>query len=446
MLAPQSSQYINDQRREFSLYTIQSRALPNLADGLKISHRRVLWIARDGKHYKTASLAGNTMCIHPHSSPDEAINTLAAPYGNNIPLFDGDGAFGTFLIPNAYGASRYTAVQISSFTNDVIFKDIEIIPLINNYDDTLQEPKHFLPLVPVCLINPIEGIAIGFACNILPRTLKDIVSAQISFLKGKKLPDIIYPTLTPYNQKAIGYQVDPISNKIKWTFIGKFERSGKNDVKIVELPYGFTYIKFIAHLDRLQELGKILSYVDHSKGSVSITVTFLRGVLASTTDEDLIQLFKLTSNETENLNVIDFDGDTVIQTDFNDCIAKFTTWRLEWYVARYERLLSLIQTDIQRCRDILTAIKNNIGSIARKVESKTELVEYLEAINIVHIEYITSLPVYRFTLEEKNKTEQKLQAALITEQEYKTCLADPELRKNVYISELQDIQTKFCKK
>ena len=103
------STYVNDQRREYSLYVLQMRAIPHVADGLKAAARRVLWTARNGKHFKSATLAGATMPIHPHAAPEGAINTLAAPYGNNIPLLKGEGAFGTLLRPTAYGASRYTA-------------------------------------------------------------------------------------------------------------------------------------------------------------------------------------------------------------------------------------------------------------------------------------------------------------------------------------------------
>jgi len=92
------SEYVNEQRREYSLYVLQSRAIPSIADGLKAAGRRVLWTAKDGKKHKSATLAGATMPIHPHASPEGAINTLAAPYGNNIPLLHGDGAFGLSLI------------------------------------------------------------------------------------------------------------------------------------------------------------------------------------------------------------------------------------------------------------------------------------------------------------------------------------------------------------
>jgi DNA gyrase/topoisomerase IV subunit A len=139
------SDYINNKRREYSLYVLQSRAIPSLADGLKVSARRVLWTARDGKKYKSATLAGLTMPLHPHAPPEGTVNALAAPFINNKPLLDGYGAFGTLLNPNAFGAARYTSVKLSEFAKKVVFVDIDIIPMIDNYDSTQLEPKHFCP-------------------------------------------------------------------------------------------------------------------------------------------------------------------------------------------------------------------------------------------------------------------------------------------------------------
>ena len=133
-------------------------------------------------------------------------------------------------------------------------------------------------------------------------------------------------------------------------------------------------------------------------------------------------------------------------TDAVELIQSFTDWRLGWYINRYERLLSLIQADIQRYKDILIAIKNNVGSIARKVESRANLIEFLQEIHIVNVDYIASLPVYRFTVEEREKTEAKLKLAYETERRYIELLANEDLRRDVYISELQAVQAKHCKK
>jgi topoisomerase-4 subunit A len=435
-----SSTYINEQRREYSLYVLQSRAIPHAADGLKAAARRILWIVKDGKKRKSATLAGESMPLHPHDAPESTINTMAAPYGNNIPLLKGYGAFGTMLNPKAYGAARYTSVEISRFAQDVILADIDIIPLTENYDGTLEEPKHFLPLVPIVLLNPQEGIAVGFACDILPRSLDNIIHSQINYLTGKGFKEP-KPTFNPLGQVA------SLSDNGKWVFAGEIKREGAVNVRVVALPYGLTHRKFISSLMKLSsdDDSIINDYEDNSVDTYDILITFKKGSLQEKSDEDIINFLGLTTSTNENLNVINFDGKTVWTPTYKDIIEQFSDWRLQWYKARYERLANNLATDIQKYHDILLAIKKNIGSVARQTQSRSELKEYLTELGIVHIDYIADLPVYRFTEEEKNKTEQKLEDAENLMKQYKTLLKSEDERRKVYVEELQDILSKYNK-
>ena len=430
-----SSDYINKSRRDYSLYVLQMRAIPSLADGLKAGSRRVLWTAKDGQKYKSAALAGRTMPLHPHAAPEGAINTLAAPYGNNVPLLQGSGAFGTLLRPTAYGASRYTSVKVSKFTQDVVFKDIELIPMVENYDGTLQEPKHFLPLVPVALLNPAQGIAIGFATNILPRALEDIIDMQIAILKGRKRLWEIPPHIEPLNQTATEYE-ETDSGNVAWYFNGKVSQSGRASTVIVEaLPYGLSHEKFIDHLDKLKENDIVLDYEDRSKDVIEIEVKFKRGKM----EDDVVNQLNLINREVENLTLIDFDGSSVISITPEEAIRQFTQWRLGWYLTRYKRLHDELEVQIQKYKDILTAIDKNVGSKARTINSRTDLIKYLKSIKIVHTDYIAGFPVYRFTKHEKAKVQAKLKDALELLKRYKQLIRSEAERKKVYIQELRDI-------
>ena len=444
-LSISSSELINNLRMEYSLYTIQDRAIPHLADGLKMAHRRVIWMARDGAKYKSATLAGAAMSIHPHSAPEGSINTLTAPFLNNIPLFTALSTFGTKLAPDSFGAARYTSVKLSPFTKDVILKDIEIIPMKLNYDDTEMEPVHYLPLVPVVLINPQSGIAVGFACDILPRSLNDIIKSQLNYLKGKKVVES-YPKFVPTEQYAIEKTFDKKSDNPRWSFVGQYERYGVAKVIITELPYGIKYTDYIDHLIKLVEEDKIIDYEDSSKSEIHIIIKFDKTILNDLSDDQLLKLLKLVNTKTENLNVVNFDGNTILHTNYIDIIEKFTEWRLTWYVQRYERLLNKIKEDIQRYKDVIKAIEKNVGSVARKTTSREELIEYLLAIKIVYTDYISQLPVYRFTIEEKIKAQNKLKDALIIEQSYIDLLNSENKRRDVYISELEEVFNNYCAK
>jgi DNA gyrase subunit A len=435
----ESSKYIEEQRREYSLYVMQNRAIPSVTDGLKAAGRRVLWTGRNGEKYKTATLAGATMPIHPHGEASGSINTLAAPYGNNIPLFKGYGAFGTMLDPTAYGAARYTSVAVSKFTEDVMFKDIEIVPMMPNYDDTLEEPVHFLPLVPTVLLNPSEGIAVGFATNILPRSLEDIISVQVAHLTGKKIAADLLPVFTPINSSAF------MSDGNSYFFNGTYEEINATTIRITNLPYGLLHEKVVAKLDDLSDKGIVVDFVDRSKDKVNIEVKFKKGILSSQSEKDTLKQLGLTVKHNENLNVLDFTGQGVWSAEPVDLITKFTDWRLEWYVKRYERLRDLLKIDLQRYYDIRTAIQNNVGGAARKVQNRGELKDLLEAFGIVYVDYIADLPVYRFTEEERLKNEERIKETEAQLAEYEDLLSDPKKRVTVYVKELNEILTKYKK-
>lgn len=442
-MKPESSNYILDRRRDYSLYVMTSRAIPAVTDGLKAGGRRALWTARDGKKYKTATLAGATMPIHPHGECSGAINTLAAPYGNNIPLFKGDGAFGTLLNPTAYGASRYTSVSTSVFTDDVVFRDIEIIPMTENYDSTLEEPLHFLPLIPIALLNPSEGIAVGFATNILPRSLNDIINTQLAWLKGTKPPSTLLPTFAP--TQTIATHSEETERGVAYYFNGEFIRKDTSTLIITRLPYGQIHEKVIGKLDDLMEKGVVVDFTDVSKDQINIEVKFKRGYLKDADDADLLKMMGLTVRHIENLNVLDFTGQNIWSTTPLELIQRFTEWRLGWYVQRYERLRDLLKIDLQRYYDIRTAIANNIGAAARKTQSRAELKELLEAIGIVYLDYIADLPVYRFTEDERLKNEERIKEAEAQLKVYEDLLASEDLRKGVYIKELTEVLQKYNK-
>ncbi len=436
-----SSEYINDCHRNFSMYVLQTRAFPSIADGLKAGGRRLLWTARNGEKQKTATLAGATMPLHPHGDSSDTIDTLTKPYGNNIPLFEGLGAFGTRLKPDATGAPRYTSVKVSSFTKDVMFADLAIVPKMPNYDSTMEEPVHFLPLVPVVLLNPSSGIGVGFSSTILPRALGDLIDSQVAYLSGKKFKEPPV-TFTPFEARSIGSEIIKSGNT-RWWFEGAFIRLDTSTISIGNIPYGQTHAEIVQHLSDLLEREIIVSFDDHSAQAIEITVKFPRGALKNYTDEQLVRTLGLRASVVENLNVVDFSGERVRSMTYSGVITTFTDWRLQWYKTRYEHLKKLIEVDIQRYRDIILAIQKDVGAKSKKVQSRGELTQWLEGIGVVFTDYIADMQIYRLTVAEAEKAQAKLDAALAQLAEYDALINDPDARKQVYIQELKDIKKKY---
>lgn len=391
-----STQYVEQQRREYSLYTLMSRALPAIADGLKPAGRRAIWKARDGKKIKVAALSGACMSIHPHGENSDAINTLTATYGTNFPLFTGYGAFGTLLDSTAYGAPRYTSVCLSEFSNDAMLVDMDLVPMVDNYDCTEKEPEHFLPLIPMPLVNPIEGIAVGYATNILPRSLDDLITAQILILKQKKPTECI-PQFTPTHSHCVKQEL--INGKQVFYFEGEWVRMSTRKVRITRLPYGLQHADFIAKLvvEADEEGSPLASWIDGSKDVLDIVVSFDRAV----TDEQVTAILGLTNRHFENLNVLNFSGDSVLSTNATELIAEFTKWRVTWYKKRYQLMIDKVSASVQRRIDIETAIKGQINKFASSASTKQVIKQKLVDLGVVNVDYVSDLPLYRFTEEER---------------------------------------------
>lgn len=437
-----ASEYINQEAYDYALYTVLSRGIPAM-DGLNPAGRRSLWTARDGHLWKTENLGGATMPLHPHANPADVISNMAAPYMNNITWYTGEGNFGTLIQPKEHGAPRYTKVKVSAFTKDVVFRDIEIIPMVPNYDGDLMEPLHFLPLVPMAVMNPVDKFAVGYSSTILPRDLSEVITNQLQHLAGKKIVEPV-PYFKPIDARAVGTDYNPKTGKLRWIFDGSFERKNTSEVIITKLPFGVSHSDVTKTLMSAIDKGKIVDFDDNTgKGKITINVKFPRGNAADYTDEQLLPILGIRCAISENMNIVNYDSSKLNSWTYVDLIKEYTDWRLTWYLPRYKRLLMLLREDIQKYRDILLAIKKNVAGSSKKSANRTELKELCESIGIVYIDYIADLPIYRFTEDEATKVENKLADALVTEANYLDVIANPDRRKTIYITELKEVLKKY---
>ncbi|MBT6072286.1 MAG: DNA topoisomerase, partial [Euryarchaeota archaeon] len=157
------TQLIDNQYKDYSKYVLYSRAIPHLIDGLKPSQRKILYTAlktaKNGR-IKTASLSGNTISTanyhHGDASLNEAITKMVQSHSNNISLLQGEGSFGSRLVPDA-AAPRYTYVKMSD-NFDKFFADTMVADRAIDPED--PEPAFYLPIIPWVLVNGVKGIAV----------------------------------------------------------------------------------------------------------------------------------------------------------------------------------------------------------------------------------------------------------------------------------------------
>src|SRR6186713_1398794 len=187
---------------DYAMSVIIGRALPDVRDGLKPVHRRVLWAMHElGNTYnkaykKSARIVGDVIGkYHPHGDMPvyDTIVRLAQDFSMRYPLIDGQGNFGS-IDGDAAAAMRYTEVRMARLANEIL-ADIEkeTVTFQPNYDESLSEPTVLPARVPNLLINGSDGIAVGMATKIPPHNLTEIVDATLALLKD---PEVAVSDLT----------------------------------------------------------------------------------------------------------------------------------------------------------------------------------------------------------------------------------------------------------
>jgi DNA gyrase subunit A len=439
------SSYLENEHRIYSVYTLQQRAIP-FFNGLKPVHQRCLWKLKDVKQYeKVAKLSGMVLSIHPHgdASVNDAINQMTGPYCNNYPFFEGHGAFGTRINPTTFGSPRYVSARTSQFTKDVIFKDIEIINKKPTYDETEEEPELLLPLIPILLLNGIQGIATGYSTTILPRNLNDIIDRQIKVLKEKEIDNPL-----PYSKPIDNWAIRDANNPNKYAFLGECEIIDTSKARITKLPFGLSHQKVLENLVKMVAKHQIVDFVDKTKDEVDIVVTFKKAAIKGKSPEFVARKLKLSTSMTERIIVLDAETSKSV-VEYNDAakfIKDYTLWRLKYYPDRYQRLIEINKKEINRLRDIVIAIENDINSKATNFKSKQEMVEFVTKIGINDVDYIVSLPIYRFTKDEYDKVKTRIEELENENTNFVSIINDVDKQKEIYITELREIKRKYGKK
>ncbi len=448
ILNQKTSDYVAETSREYAVYVCDSRAIPSVTDGLKSSQRKMLWVIRNKRDkIKTISLAGEAISenlyVHGDSSASGAISLLAAPYVNNIPLLEGIGSFGTLVDPYAIGAPRYTYVRKTQFTEEVLYPDLMIVPLIENYDGSTLEPQTFLPLIPLVLLNCVSGIAVGWSTEILPRDLSSLIDHTIKILMGEKFEDI--PPKYEY--------LNIITKKIEdqsWEFYPKIERKDSTTIVVNCLPPDLSLEKFKEKLDKLEEDEKIVEYSDLSAEHVKIEIKFKRGVLKEKSDDEIVSLLKCKTRKSERLVTLNFDQKSVVQwKNTYELMKAWCEWRLSFYKKRFEYLLNKNKKEWIYWKTIENLFKGNFLSKIKEIKNRKELVSVLQnyfpenCYSEEILEKICNIPLYKWNLEFLDEALEKISECEKKEKEWMEILNSEEKIKNVFINELKELKRKF---
>src|SRR6476660_4891980 len=304
---------------DYAMSVIIGRALPDIRDGLKPVHRRVLWAMHElgnthNKPYKkSARIVGDVIGkYHPHGDIPvyDTIVRLAQDFSMRYPLVDGQGNFGS-VDGDAAAAMRYTEIRMARLANEIL-ADIEkeTVDFQPNYDESLSEPKVLPTKVPLLLVNGSEGIAVGMATKIPPHNLSEILDATIALIKDpaitvdeliKIVPGPDFPTAGfIYGREEIhrayreGRGVIQVRAKAAIDRIGRGERE-RDAVVITEIPYQVNKARLIekiaelVHEKRLDGISELRD--ESSREGMRIVVELKRDAVPQVV---LNKLYKLT--------------------------------------------------------------------------------------------------------------------------------------------------------
>lgn len=439
------SKFLSQEYKDFSLYTIENRAIPSVIDGFKPTHRKIIhasnliWKHGSEKPLKVFQLAGkvasDVFYHHGNSSLESAIITMAQSFKNNLPLLDEIGQFGSLRSPEA-AAPRYIGTKLNQNFRH-LYKDFELLSYKEEEGESI-EPHFFLPIVPTVLINGSSGIAVGFSSNILNRNPLEILNSCESHLKGKKTDKI-----KPFNPFFKGDYIQDTENPKKWFIRGKLQILNTSTVRVSELPPSMTFEKYETILDGLVDSKTIVSYEDNCKDSIDYTIKFTRESLSQLSEEKLIKILKLEETETEIFTTLDEFGKLKIFDTDVDILKYFVDFRLTYYVKRKDFLLNKLRSELKILSNRGRFIKAILdGKIEVKNTPKEQIIKSIESLGLDKVDesydYLLKMPIWSLTKEVFEKLKQDY-----TNKKTEIEKLESIEPKDMYLADLKDLKNKL---
>lgn len=454
---------------DYSVSVIASRALPDLRDGLKPVHRRILWsmyecgYTPDKPHRKSATTVGYVMGhYHPHgdSSIYDAMVRLAQKFAERYMLVDGHGNFGTIEGDSA-AAYRYTEGRLSKISLEML-RDINknTVDFDPNFDDSTKEPRVLPSRFPNILVNGTMGIAVGMATNIPPHNLGEVIDGCIAyidnpdidtiglmnFIKGPDFPTggIILGNSGIKQAYETGKGTITIRSKARIE-----EVKGHNNIVITEVPYGVNTKELqekVAELVHNKTIDGISDYHTDLKNGLTITIT-----LKKDTNPQVIlnQLYKHTQFQTNfSIMFLMLDGLTPKTLSLKEIISKYIDYQKEVIIRRTRFDLNKSENRVHILEGYKIAL-DNIDEVIRIIKNaetdeiaKNTLIERFN-LSLIQAESILELKLRRLTGLERSKIDEELAALLKIIADLKDILASEARVLQIIKDELTEIKNKY---
>ena len=459
---------------DYAMSVIIGRALPDVRDGLKPVHRRILYgmweqgSTASKPYRKSARIVGDVMGkYHPHGDAAiyDAIVRMAQPFSMRHMLVDGQGNFGSVDGDNA-AAMRYTEVRLARLTEEMLGDDLgkETVDWVPNYDGSLKEPVVLPSKFPNLLVNGSSGIAVGMATNIPPHNLGEVVDACVALARNpeisideliKLMPGPDFPTGGIIRGTAGIRQAYATGHgSVQMQARARIEHSKKGDrvaIIISELPYQVNkarLVERIAELVQGKEIDGISDLRDESdRDGIRVVVDLKRDAVPQVV---LNQLFKLTPMQTSFgitfLAIVDNQPRVLtlpaMLGHFIEHRKEVVTRRTRYDLARAEERAHILQ-GLVIALDHLDAVIKTIRAAADPAEARTALMGNF-GLSEVQAQAILDMRLQRLTALERDKIVAEHKEVLALIERLKAILASEQLVLDIIIGELEETKRRFA--
>ena len=456
----------------YSMSVIIDRALPDVRDGLKPVHRRILYSMEQNNNRSTAKFVKSALIVgdvmgkyHPHG--DSAIYNsmvrLAQPWSLRYPLIQGQGNFGSMDGDEA-AAMRYTEARMAKVADEMLADiDKDTIDFRDNYDGSRKEPVVLPAKVPNLLLNGQIGIAVGMATNIPPHNLGELVDATIELidnddatiddlLKRVKGPD--FPTgATVYGGAPMKQAYQTGRGSVMMRAVANIEetKKGRHQIIVSEIPYGVnkaTLIEKIAELVKDKKLNGISDLRDETaRGVVRVVIELKKDAYPK---KLLNQLYKLTALQTSfNFNMLSLiDGIQPRIMGLHEMLHEFVKHRQQVVRRRTEfelrkaRERAHILEGYKIALDHIDEVIKMIRASKTQAEAETNLIKKFK-LSEIQAKAILAMQLRRLTGLEREAIESELNELLKMIKRYEEILADEKEILGIIKTELLEMKEKY---